>query len=161
MTSKDIVRCTRPTLALVGVAAVCSLGIAEPVAASSADCERGTNGFVDIRDSEIGHLVGDRYDIDLGRGVRVSLRHGSVAGAQRGWALVSGATRISDRVWMDWTRDGGSSWIQCGPFTVRRNNTTYTTPAMIIRNNNKRWRFRACGDILIKNRRQHKCTPWW
>ena len=85
------------------IATVPWLDVIKPVTASPADCEGGANGFRDIPDDLVGQLVGAEWEIDLGNDVYVSLRSGTVAGTQRGWALIEGATIPGDKVWMDWT----------------------------------------------------------
>jgi transcriptional regulator with XRE-family HTH domain len=62
-------------------------------------------------------------------------------GRNAAWARISGA-RFGDRVWMDWSSDGGRSWVQCGPFPVGAG--TGTSRA---HDTGPNWLFRACGDV--------------
>jgi hypothetical protein len=124
---------------------------------SRAQCEGGANGFRDIPDTLRASRV---YSINLGpdtRYPRATLYHGIVGGVQRGWAMIEGSTHTGDLVWMDWTKDGGRTWIQCGPFPVDDNGWTKTSAAQRT-NSSTNWRFRACG-------RAHglysQCGAWW
>src|SRR5258705_5823392 len=87
-------------------------GTSETAQAASTDCEGGVNGFIDISDSLSGTV---QRSLDMGFGVTVTLQSGTVAGAQRGWAKISGSTLAGDLVWMDWTKNNWASWIQCWP----------------------------------------------
>ena len=142
----------------ISITTVPWLDVIKPVTAFPADCEGGANGFRDIPDDLMGQLVGAEWAIHLGADVDISLRHGTVAGAQRGWALISGATIPGDQVRMDWTQDGGKTWIQCGPFTVKADNHTYTSAAQST-NSSSLWQFRACG--ALDGDTVSSCTPWW
>ncbi|MER7862747.1 MULTISPECIES: hypothetical protein [Amycolatopsis] len=130
---------------------------ADPITAeSAADCERGANGFVDIPDGLTGEPV--RVMV-VGGFMTVTLYKGYVQGL-RGWAHARGATQAGDLVWMDWTRDGGHSWIQCGPFVIPHSQATKTSAAQRT-NPSPTWQFRACG-MLRDQPRTTKCTePWW
>ena len=123
--------------------------------ASAADCERGANGFVDISDSRSGTV---QRTVDLTHGTKVELHSGVVNGVASGWAKISGNTVSSDRVWMDWTRDGGSTWLQCGPFEV--GNLTTKTSASKATSSSSSYRFRACGDSRVVGVTA-RCTSWW
>ena len=130
------------------------LGIIKPAAASTEESVNGANGFMDIPDNRTGTAV---YKIHIGRKVYVSLQYGDVGGVQRGWALMEGNTEPGDRVWMDWTTNGGKSWIQCGPFDAAKSNRSYTSAAQRT-GSNPLWQFRACADLHNGN---YKCTRWW
>jgi len=135
------------------------LSIAGPATsahATAADCEGGRNGFIDISDDLSGSVV---RSVDMGAGRSVTLQHGNVSGAQRGWAKISGTTVNGDLVWMDWTTDNGSSWLQCGPFAVNRGPGTSKTSAAKTTSSVASYRFRACG--YLRNAGQTKCTSWW
>ncbi|MFE7973925.1 hypothetical protein [Streptomyces shenzhenensis] len=135
------------------------LSIAGPAtwaSAAAADCQGGRNGFVDISDDASGTVV---RSVDMGAGRSVTLHYGSVTGAQRGWAKISGTTVNGDLVWMDWTTDNGSTWLQCGPFAVDRGPGTSKTSAAKTTSTSANYRFRACG--YLKNAGQTKCTSWW
>jgi len=121
---------------------------------SAADCERGANGFRDIPDTLRGTEVFPPFDMV---GARIILYRGPLAGGQRGWAMIDGQTLPGDLVWMDWTRDGGASWIQCGPFQVTANGQTKTSAAQRT-SSDPRWQFRACGHVSPVGTR---CGPWW
>jgi transcriptional regulator with XRE-family HTH domain len=62
-------------------------------------------------------------------------------GRNAAWAKISGA-KFGDRVWLDWSSDGGHSWVQCGPFPVGAE--TGTSRA---HDTGPNWLFRACGDV--------------
>ncbi len=123
---------------------------------SRGQCEGGANGFRDIPDTLRGSKV---YSVNLGPAgfPRVTLYYGNVGGVRRGWAMIDGSTHVGDLVWMDWTRDGGRTWIQCGPFPVDYDGWTKTSAAQRTSSSSS-WRFRACG-------RAHGaysvCGAWW
>ena len=131
---------------------------AEPVQLTeqtAAQCENGANGFIDISDSLVGTRV--KPILDLGSGVSVTLESGTVAGAQRGWARIHGSTIAGDQVWMDWTTNNGSSWLQCGPFTVGFSGMSKTSAAKKTSSSTS-YRFRACGRLVGSS---SKCIIWW
>jgi hypothetical protein len=138
-------------LALVATAFVTPAGSAQ---ALSSDCEGGRNGFVDIPDTLSGTV---QRDLFLGLGAKeLYLETGQVGGVQRGWAMLNGGPLAgTDLVWMDWTRDGGSTWLQCGPFSV--GDKPSKTSAAQATSSDPRWRFRACADAGTGIR----CTDWW
>lgn len=140
-------------LVMSGVVAP-GLGIIKPAGAATEDCVNGTNGFVDIPDNLTGKMI---EKMEIGRGVSVSLHFGNVHGVQRGWALMEGNTEPGDRVWMDWTKNGGKNWIQCGPFDAAKSNRSYTSAAQRT-SSDPAWRFRACADRHDGN---YRCTQWW
>lgn len=151
-------------LGLVALAALLAstftlVGPASPAQATAAQCEGGANGFIDISDSLRGTQV---YAVDLGNSVTVRLYYGTVSGAQRGWAMIDGATWSGDRVWMDWTTNWNSSgnftWLQCGPFSVGSNGTTKTSAAKTT-SSSSTYRFRACGRLVTGS--TSKCGAWW
>jgi hypothetical protein len=131
-------------------------GPATTASASAAACEGGANGFIDISDDLSGNVARSLY---LGAGVTITLQYGNVAGAQRGWAKISGSTLNGDLVWMDWTTNGGASWLQCGPFVVDRGNGTSKTSAAKRTSSSTSYKFRACGKLLGGS--TTKCTTWW
>ncbi|MET7698661.1 hypothetical protein [Streptomyces sp. NPDC005485] len=138
----------------------CGLSIAGPAGfahAAASDCDGGRNGFTDISDSLTGRVV-PGYPFEIG-GSHFSLEYGTVGGVQRGWAhlAASGISFPQDEVWMDWTRDGGASWIQCGPFTLG-SKSSKTTAAQHTSNDHN-WRFRACGKVYPSG--YSYCGPWW
>jgi hypothetical protein len=127
---------------------------APPASATAAQCEHGANGFVDIPDTLSGTV---QRSVSLGAGVTVTLQSGTVSGHQRGWAKISGSTFPGDLVWMDWTTNGGASWLQCGPFSVGGFNKTKTSAAKTT-SSSSTYQFRACGTgVGLANR----CTSWW
>ncbi|GAA4635270.1 hypothetical protein GCM10023196_080090 [Actinoallomurus vinaceus] len=87
----------------------------------------------------------------------VRLLTGTVGGRPMAWAQITGA-RYGDRVWLDWSRNNGQTWIQCGPFT-----TTTATFASRAHEIGTRWRFRACGDTprAAENFPRDACTGFW
>jgi hypothetical protein len=123
----------------------------------SSGCEGGRNGFVDIRDDLSGTVA---RTLHLGSNVTVTLEYGTVAGAQRGWAKISGSTSPGDQVWMDWTLDGGHSvHVKCGPFSVDAAGHSKTSAAQTTSSDPK-WRFRACGKRPALGI-DSQCTDWW
>ncbi|MGW4650799.1 hypothetical protein [Kitasatospora sp. NPDC004289] len=132
-------------------------GPAGPATATVADCNNGANGFVDIPDNLSGTVA---RSADLGNGRTVTLQHGNVAGAQRGWAELSGATQPSDLVWMDWTTNGGTSWLQCGPFSSDQGWGQSKTSAAKATNSSSQYVFRACARSFSPYD-LGRCSTWW
>jgi hypothetical protein len=124
-------------------------------AANAAACTNGANGFTDISDTLSGTV---QRTVSLSPGVTVTLESGPVSGATRGWAKISGGTGVGDRVWMDWTTNGGASWLQCGPFTVGSAGHSKTSAARQT-NPSAGYQFRACGQLA--GNQPIKCTTWW
>ncbi len=69
----------------------------------------------------------------------MSLQTKDVNGQQTAFAVLAGSLAVpGDQFWMDWSRDGGARWIQCGPFSIRAygqtgityGKTTNTSPAV-------------------------------
>ncbi|GAA4619044.1 hypothetical protein GCM10023195_85950 [Actinoallomurus liliacearum] len=87
----------------------------------------------------------------------VQLLTRSIGGHEMVWAQITGA-RYGDRVWMDWTRDDGKTWTQCGPFT-----TTGATFASRAHEIGPSWHFRACGDTpnWPTDLPRNACTGFW
>ncbi|MET9242369.1 hypothetical protein [Nonomuraea sp. NPDC003709] len=84
-------------------------------------------------------------------GRTAALYYGQVGGVTRGWAHLGGDTLWGDSVWMDWTRDGGRTWLQCGPFEVTSGGQTKTSAAQRTR-------------VLEVGRHDPlsiRCTNWW
>ncbi|MCR6488851.1 hypothetical protein M8542_39090 [Amycolatopsis sp. OK19-0408] len=154
----------RTRLAAAAVAAAAALtttALAAPAANASADtaadCERGANGFVDIPD----WISGTPRDSAVPGGlIVVELQTGYISGVLRGWAKVQGPTDYGDLVWLDWTRDGGHSWIQCGPFAVGSPGGTKTSAAQRT-NPSPTWQFRACGMVHGISSSTRCTDPWW
>jgi len=71
--------------------------------------------------------------------------------------MIDGSTFSGDLVWMDWTTNGGASWIQCGPFEVTAANQTKTSAAQRT-SSDPNWQFRACGRAFPNF---SVCGPWW
>jgi hypothetical protein len=122
---------------------------------NAAACEHGAHGFIDIPDTQSGTV---QRTVALSPGVTVTLQSGTISGATRGWAKISGGTSAGDRVWMDWTTDGGTSWLQCGPFTVGSAGHTKTSAAKQT-SSAASYQFRACGQLA--GNQPIKCTSWW
>jgi hypothetical protein len=148
--------------AVAAVAALTTTAVAAPAASATgdtaADCERGANGFVDIPD----WINGTPRDSAVPGGlIVVELQTGYINGVLRGWAKLQGATTdYGDLVWMDWTRDGGRSWIQCGPFEVTSPRMSKTSAAQRT-DPSPTWQFRACG-MVHGIPSSTRCTdPWW
>jgi hypothetical protein len=57
---------------------------------------------------------------------------------------------------MDWSRDGGRTWLQCGPFTSNNYENTMTSPAQVT-SNDPNWKFRAGASI----NGHISVTDWW
>src|SRR6266516_6314372 len=131
-------RTVRAIVATMAAALLVSAGLvaanpAHPAFATTAQCSGGANGFVDISDSLTGTNASTSNNpmnnID-GFGVNAALQFGTVAGAQRGWAHLWGATIPGDQVWMNWSEDGGHTvHIQCGPWTVASDGMSKTSAA--------------------------------
>jgi hypothetical protein len=153
----------RITRRIAAAAAVCGLALGalaagiEPASASEADCANGANGFVDIPDN-LATGSRARPAINMGSGVTLELRYGTVYGRQRGWARIYGDLLEGDRVWMDWTTNGGASWLQCGPFYAGGLNSK--TSAAKSTNPSPTYQFRACARLQYIE--VTRCTtPWW
>jgi hypothetical protein len=130
----------------------------EAVSALASDCENGANGFIDISDSLSGHVErSSPLDSNARGGLEVTLQSGIVAGTRRGWAKITGPTTPGDQVWMDWTRNSGSTWLRCGPFTVGNPNMTKTSAAKRTSSLTS-YQFRACGWAIGGS---PHCTTWW
>ncbi|MFI7131760.1 hypothetical protein ACIBQ1_39215 [Nonomuraea sp. NPDC050153] len=131
---------------------------ASPAAATPQECERGANGFVDIPDTLRGTQAPVGPVSIFGR--TATLYYGRIGGVTRGWAHLGGDTLWGDSVWMDWTRDGGRTWIQCGPFEVSSGGQTKTSAAQRT-SSDANWRFRACLRWGRHEPAAIKCTDWW
>jgi len=145
------------TAILASVAATTLAG-GSPAYATAADCEHGANGFIDIPDDEIGQI---RREVQLPGDIQktyVSLETGSFGGVEQGWARIYGWPHPEDQVWMDWTTDGGRSWLQCGPFVVGNAGLSKTSAAQRT-DPSPNWLFRACG--YSAGYQEHRCTDWW
>ena len=146
----------RAAVVVAGVLAGTSVsGTMSPAHANAAACENGANGFAEIPGTLAGTV---QRSVSLSDGVTVTLESGSVSGATRGWARISGRTTVGDRVWMDWTTNGGASWLQCGPFTVGSAGQSRTTAAKQT-SSSPDYQFRACG--ALAGNQPVQCTSWW
>lgn len=87
----------------------------------------------------------------------VRLLTNTIGGRQMVWAQITGA-RYGDRVWMDWSRDDGKTWTQCGPFLTT--GATFSSRAHAI---GPGWHFRACGDTPRQAvpYPRNACTEYW
>jgi hypothetical protein len=119
-----------------------------------AQCTNGANGFVDIPYNYTGGTMAESRTV--ASGVTVQLRFGPINGVQRGWARISGSTLPGDLVWIDWTRNGGSTWIQCGPFRINTAGNPNTSAAQRT-SSSTAWLFRACGK---RPNGPTVCTNW-
>jgi hypothetical protein len=131
--------------------------------AAASDCTGGRNGFIDISDLESNGAEHGKFTFPSGFGT-ITLKvttFGGIGGDQRGYArLAGGPYQSQSRVWMDWTRDGGRTWLQCGPFGSgdRPTNSPLTSAAQKT-NSSSLWKFRACGDV--PGVYSARCTGWW
>jgi hypothetical protein len=148
-------------MTMLAVGSVATVGITgtAPASATPAQCVNGANGFANTPGSVPDARTVASVDLGFGQGVRAELRVGTYAGGQRGWARLVGPYVGSDAYWMDWTTNGGASWIQCGPFTPNGNGGRNYTPGQRT-NASTQWRFRACGR-LIPPSLESRCTGWW
>jgi hypothetical protein len=140
-------------VALVAAGLVATTGAA-PAQATIAQCTPPTNGFVNPINGNNAHVV---YYFNA-LSTTTSLQWKYVSGRQVGFAYLGGLTLPGDRVWMDWTRDGGRTWIQCGPFSVtnvREGRRTYAKPT----SSDPNYMFRACSRLVSEE--ISRCTPWW
>ncbi|MGW7400913.1 hypothetical protein ACWGH7_31095 [Streptomyces cyaneofuscatus] len=147
-------RALASSLAAIGLTCAALLVPTATAHAAPQDCEGGRNGFIDISDNATGTPI---RTLDMGSGVSITLQYGNISGSQRGWAKISGRAFSGDRVWMDWTTNGGSSWLQCGPFTVGTTGTSKTSAAKTTSTSSS-YKFRACGNL---NGGPVRCTTWW
>lgn len=144
-------------VAAVAVAALMAttMSVAVPTAAqaTAAQCAGGANGFVDVSDSLLGVVADQRHNSVA----NLYLTFGQVAGQTRGWAYLGSpaGTRLGDGylVWMDWSINGGQTWMQCGPFSSRSGQGSITSPA---KNTDPTYRFRA--GALVNG--QQLLTDW-
>jgi hypothetical protein len=113
--------------------------------ATTADCVGGANGFADISDwgsSDYDYAEPEQYFSD---GERVNLFFGTFGGVRRGYAELWTGTwdvPVTGTVWMDWSRDGGRTWLQCGPFGNPQGKASITSAAQRT-NPDPNWVFRA------------------
>jgi Protein kinase domain/Bacterial Ig-like domain (group 2) len=128
---------------------------APPSSGTAVACVNGANGFTDISDTLSGTV---ERSLSLSPGVTLTLQAGTVSGAQRGWAKISGGTSAGDRVWMDWTTSAGRTWVRCGPFTVDRAGRSKTTAALRT-SPSPSYQLRACG--ALAGDQPMRCTAWW
>ena len=128
---------------------------------SRADCEGGANGFVDIPDSQSGTVQRLFTIRDDTSSTRITQESASIGGVSRGYAKISGGTRVGDLVWMDWEERNSVGdvikRVQCGPFAVAAANQPYTTAAM--RTAGSQRRFRACARPAGSS--VSICNNWW
>jgi hypothetical protein len=66
------------------------------------------------------------------------------------WARIRNG-RAGDGVWLDWSKNGGRDWYQCGPFYVGHQQSMRYTRAV-----QHLWTVRACG----RADGQVECTGW-
>jgi len=139
--------------AVAVVSASLMVGVSGVASASAADCAHGANGFVDIPDDLEGTVVAN----SPGRSLTVEV--GIVGGVKRGWARAHGSEAAlgpGDSVWMDWSQDGGNTWLQCGPFGTSSYVWSLTSAAKAT-NPSPNWRFR--GGAYFNG--VMSLTPWY
>jgi hypothetical protein len=146
-------------LAGLSLPALLAIGVlANPASAAGYSGNCGSSS-VNPKDPDNGLSNYSAYRSTTLYGRTINLVAGRNNIALYGWAQISGPTAGSDRVWMDWSTNYGSSWSQCGPETVDTAGTTGFTRALATGGSNVK--FRACGDVLVSGVRQHTCTTWW
>jgi hypothetical protein len=148
------------------------LGAPGTAQAAASDCTGGANGFTDIPDSLSGRAVGGGGGLVASdsRGNSIGsygMQAGYVNGREMGWGyLQTSGSWIYETVgyvWMDVTNNGGSSWIQCGPFQTFEHNKRLTTAAYPTSSSSSR-AFRVCAEVkLVASHGTSgiQCTPWW
>lgn len=125
--------------AVVAISSSLLVGMSGVASATAGQCAGGANGFVDIPDDLTGTVVRQSDGGDL------TLEVGIVKGVKRGWARAHGnevALGPDTSVWMDWSQDGGNTWLQCGPFSPTDYRFSITSAAKST-NPSPSWRFRA------------------
>jgi hypothetical protein len=131
--------------------------------ASTGQCERGANGFRDIPDDQGGALVLNRgYPVTLDSRIDVKVVLDWAYdddGKQIAFAKIAGRTIAGDLVWMDWSRDHGRTWIQCGPFIVSGTGASKTSAAKPT-STDPNYMFRACGRLGTSGP-PSRCGAWW
>jgi hypothetical protein len=129
--------------------------------ASTADCVGGANGFIDISDSQSGTVQRLFTIRDDSASTRITQESATISGASRGYAKISGGTRVGDLLWMDWEERNSAGTVirrvQCGPFQVTVNNRSYTTAAKATSGSLRR--FRACARPAGSS--VSICNNWW
>lgn len=145
-------RAATAAIALVAATLAGSIGSAGPAQAAQAaptgtapaapaECRPGRNGFVAT--PRYVPMVSTRERIRLPSGrVTLELRQGRLDGRLVYWARVLGALRPADQFWLDWSRDGGRTFLRCGPFRVGPREVAAWTPSHAA-NPAARWAFRA------------------
>jgi hypothetical protein len=155
--------------ALALIAAGVSLAASAPSASALArDCVNSANGFVFVPNAT---RLSARAVAQTPGIAGLYLYSGAINGVQHGWAQYEVA-QVRDRVWMDWTRNGGRTWLQCGPFergveASPPGSSQYTrqlaTPAKRT-SNDPNSMFRACGQKLYTGLDRYGpvyCSRWW
>jgi hypothetical protein len=104
-----------------------------PAAASPADCLNGANGFLPVPDVVLDAQVIRRRAVEPD--AAIELVAGTIGGQRRVWARVSGTADF----WLDVSRDGGQSWLRCGPFTA----DSHQTPAQLL---DPAWVYVGCAE---------------
>lgn len=146
---------------LIGAGVLLGGGGADAAPATVAQCSGGANGFTDIPDSFQGTVVeGESVSNSQGDFASIEQEVGTVNGAQQGFGRIStnGASGIAFGFWMDVTNDGGSTWIQCGPFGASGVQTR--TTAAYPTNTNPNRKFRVCGSVSGAGS-NIQCLSWW
>jgi hypothetical protein len=140
------------SVAAAGGAAL--VGTAGPAAATIADCTPPRNGFVNAANGTGGAVVRYFHVYDT----TTSLQWRTVNGRQVGFAYLGGYTNPGDRVWMDWSTNGGRTWVQCGPFSASQHGQGVRTYGQRT-DPSPAWVFRACSRLSGEERT--RCTAWW
>ncbi|MQS05624.1 hypothetical protein [Streptomyces alkaliphilus] len=139
------------TALLLAVGLMGAIGTAGPAQAAVADC---ATGFVSMPYNNSGSV---KKSVSLGQ-TTVQLHVGPNSGKDHGWAKITGSPWKDDRVWMDWSQDGGKTWLRCGPWTVQSDGSPNTSAAKVVKYNDPQWLFRTCGNQIGE---ASKCTGWW
>ncbi|TYB62271.1 hypothetical protein FXF51_26555 [Nonomuraea sp. PA05] len=155
----------RTTAALTAVlAAPLAIALAPASAQATTTCAKAQLGVYLTGDQagDWGSVVKSREYAD--RKIALETGYVNIAGGGRqhvAWAiLVAAGTPVSqyDRVRLDVTTDGGSTYVKCnGDYGPGEPTTWFYVP----RPNDSAYMFRACGYLPNTYGRSWVCTGWW
>jgi hypothetical protein len=136
---------------MVGLASVVLVGAASPAQAAS-ECRSGN-----IPHDWIAPLDGYGVRLDGPWGTKIAqLRQGRISDNTYG-IFTSGYNSRTDRIWLDYRRQGASGWTQCGPSKSRR--SQYVDTYDPVRRQSRQ--ARVCIDTLYGGNRHHHCGGWF